>query len=316
MVIGAVAIGALIFFALWSALAAYDVRRLRKRVEAHVPVDETKSGPQDFQAAITQIYAGTERALERVRLLRPLIQIIERADSSLRPGKLFYLMFGSGLASAFFFGLLGVPGILLLVVFFPVAAWVPYAILSVQASRRQKRFDEQLPQLLMSLAASIRVGHSFRQAIQAIVNEGHEPASKEFGRVLVETDIGRRIDEALKEMSARLRSPNLEYVVQTVAIQQEVGGSLAGLFDIVADTTRQRQRFAKRVRGLTAQARISAYILTVMPLVAMGVLALHGTSYVSPLFTTSTGRLLLIIAFVGVVLGGLILRKMVAFRMS
>jgi tight adherence protein B len=316
MVLGAVGIGLLVFFAVSFGLTAYDVRRLRKRVEAHVPVDDAKEGSEDFHAATARIYAATERGLDRIRLLLPLIRIIERADSALRPGQLFYLMFGGGVGAAFVFGLIGVPAVLLLLIFFPVGAWVPYAILSVQASRRQKRFDEQLPQLLMSMAASIRVGHSFRQAMQAVVNEGHEPASKEFGRALLEADVGRRVDQALQEMAERLRSPNLEYVVQTVAIQQEVGGSLAGLFDIVADTTRQRQRFAKRVRGLTAQARISAYILTVMPIVAMGALALHGTSYVSPLFTTSTGRMLLIIAFVGVVIGGLILRKMVAFRMS
>jgi tight adherence protein B len=85
---------------------------------------------------------------------------------------------------------------------------------------------------------------------------------------------------------------------------------------MVAETVRQRQRFAARVKGLTAQGRLSAYILTGMPFVAVAVLAAMNKQYVIPLFTTSTGHILLILAMSGITVGGLILKKMVTFRLS
>jgi tight adherence protein B len=193
---------------------------------------------------------------------------------------------------------------------------VPYIVLSFKASRRQKAFDEQLPNILMTMSASVRVGHSFRQAMQAVVNEGQEPASKEFGRVLLETDLGRPVDQALEEMAQRLNSSHLDYVIQAVTIQRQVGGSLSGLFDMVADTVRHRQQFLAKVKGLTAQARLSAYILTGMPFVALGVLTLSNRHYATPLFTTSTGRILLLVGLAGIIFGGLILKRMVSFRLS
>ena len=107
----------------------------------------------------------------------------------------------------------------------------------------------------MTLAASLKAGHSFRQAIQAVVDEGQPPASKEFKRVLTETRLGRPMDDALADMAERLGSKNLSFVVTAVTIQRQVGGSLAGIFDMVADTVRQRQQFARKIRSLTAMGR-------------------------------------------------------------
>ena len=111
----------------------------------------------------------------------------------------------------------------------PSGRGVPVFILRSKGTKRQQAFDEQLPQLLLTMAASVRVGHSFRQSMQAVVHEGIEPASKEFGRVLLETDLGRPVDEALAEMAKRLGSQNFEYVIHAVSIQREAGGSLGEL---------------------------------------------------------------------------------------
>ena len=120
----------------------------------------------------------------------------------------------------------------------------PIVVVWIKARRRLAAIDGQLPDLLITLAASLKAGHSFRQAIQAVVDEGVPPASKEFNRVLTETRLGRPMDDALGEMAERLGSKNLTFVVTAVTIQRQVGGSLAGIFDMVADTVRQRQQFA------------------------------------------------------------------------
>src|SRR5262249_50070404 len=195
-------------------------------------------------------------------------------------------------------------------------AAAPYAVVAQKGSRRQKAFDDQLPDLLMTMGASLRAGHTFRQSLQAVVEESAEPASKEFNRVLVETGIGRPIEQALFDVARRLGSRNFDYLVSAVSIQREVGGSLANLFDIVSEAVRQRQQFVKKVRGLTAMGRTSAYVLVAMPFFLAFALSLINYAYMKPLFTTYTGRFLIIITLVMMAIGSLILKKIVSFRMA
>jgi tight adherence protein B len=152
--------------------------------------------------------------------------------------------------------------------------------------------------------------------MQAVVKESQEPASKEFKRVLLETDLGRPPDEALSDMATRLGSSNFDYVVSVVSIQREVGGSLATLFDMVSETVRQRQQFAKKMRSLTAMGRVSAYILIVLPFVLVALLSIINYNYMKPLFTTATGRFLIVVALCGMAIGSLVLKKIVSFRMA
>jgi tight adherence protein B len=179
---------------------------------------------------------------------------------------------------------------------------------------RIKAFDNQLPDLLITIAASLKAGHSFRHAIQAVVDEGAQPTSKEFTRVLSETQLGRPMDQALGDMSERVGSKNLTFVITAVTIQRQVGGSLAGLFDMVAETVRQRQQFARKVRGLTAMGRMSAYVLIGLPFFIALAVTVINPSYMSPLFHSSTGHMLMILGFVMMGLGSTILNKMVSFK--
>ena len=137
-----------------------------------------------------------------------------------------------------------------------------------QAPCRLSRIE--LPDLLITIAASLKAGHSFKQGLQAVVDEGHPPANKEFKRVLTEASLGRSMDDALADMSERLGSKNFEFAITAVTIQRQVGGSLATLFDMVADTVRQRQQFARKVRALTAMGRMSAYTLIGIPFFLAG----------------------------------------------
>jgi tight adherence protein B len=175
-------------------------------------------------------------------------------------------------------------------------------------------FEDQLPDLLVTLAASLKAGHSFKQGIQTIVDEGHEPASKELGRVLTDTRLGRPMDEALSETAERIGSKNFSFVITAVTIQRQVGGSLAGLFDMVADTVRQRQQFARKIKGLTAMGRASAYVLIALPFFIAFALTLLNPDYMAPLYNTSTGHQLIMVGLVMMAFGSLILKKLVSFR--
>jgi tight adherence protein B len=184
----------------------------------------------------------------------------------------------------------------------------------VKISRRLKAFENQLPDILLTLAASLKAGHSFKQGLQTVVDEGQPPASKEFSRVLAETQLGRPMDDALADMAQRVASKNLRFVLNAVTIQSQVGGSLAGLFDMVAETVRQRQQFARKIRGLTAMGRASAYVLVALPFVLALVITVINPEFMSPLYHTSTGQMLIVIALVLMAFGSLVLKKIVSFK--
>jgi tight adherence protein B len=164
------------------------------------------------------------------------------------------------------------------------------------------------------MAASLKAGHSFRQGIQAVVDEGQPPASKEFKRVLTETRLGRPMDDALAEMAERVGSKNLSFVITSVAIQRQVGGSLAGIFDMVAEAVRQRQQFARKIRSLTAMGRASAYVLVGIPFFMLISITVMNGEYMDPLYHTSTGHMLMAAGLVMMAVGSLFLRKIVSFR--
>jgi tight adherence protein B len=205
-------------------------------------------------------------------------------------------------------GLLGVvPGA-------AAGALAPVLTLRFLASRRQNRFEAQLPELLSVLSSALRAGRSFAQALDAVVDEAAEPALGEFRRVQNQVRLGVPIEQALEEMSQRLHSESFELVVLTTDVQRRIGGNVAEVFDQVAETVRKRQQFAARVKALTAMGSMSAYVLLAMPFGLAGLITLINHDYMAPLFTTSAGHFLMGVGFVSMTIGGLVLRRMVKPR--
>ncbi len=264
-------------------------------------------------AALAGLFRATEQAFGHRRVWLKLQRKLERADLPLRTVEFAYLIVGCAFVVAFFAALTGRSGLGIMIAF-AVGAAIPYAWVSFKAKRRMAAFENQLPDLLVTLAASLKAGHSFKQGIQTIVDEGQEPASKELGRVISDTRLGRPMDEALADTADRIGSKNFGFVITAVKIQRQVGGSLAGLFDMVADTVRQRQQFARKIKGLTAMGRASAYVLIGLPFFIAFALTLLNPTYMDPLYSTSTGHTLIMVGLVMMAIGSLILKKLVSFR--
>jgi tight adherence protein B len=132
--------------------------------------------------------------------------------------------------------------------------------------------------------------------------------------VLTETQLGKPMDDALSNMAARVGSKNFTFVVTAVTIQRQIGGSLAGLFDMVAETVRQRQQFARKVKGLTAMGRMSAYVLVALPFFLAAIITLMNPVYMAPLWHSGTGHKLVMGGLVMITIGSLMLRKIASFR--
>ena len=290
--------------------------RLRRRITPHLGEQERKRsrGPvQERFATASSVLKATEKAFGHLRAWHALHRLLERADVPLRTVELVYVAVGAGLLTGLVFAAAGT-GTVFTVVAMLAGAALPILVVWHKARRRLAAIDEQLPDLLVTLAASLKAGHSFRQGIQAVVEEGQPPASNEFKRVLTETRLGRPMDDALADMATRIGSKNVAFVVTAVTIQRQVGGSLAGIFDMVADAVRNRQQFARRIRSLTAMGRASAYVLVGIPFFMLGSLTLLNAEYMSPLYNTSTGHKLMVISVLMIIVGSLMLRKIVSFR--
>jgi len=193
-------------------------------------------------------------------------------------------------------------------------AAIPFVFVWLKMRRRLRAFEDQLPDLLITIAASLKAGHSFKQGLQAVVDEGQPPASEEFKRVLTETSLGRPMDEALSAMAQRCGSKNFEFAITAVTIQRQVGGSLASLFDMVADTVRQRQQFARKIRSLTAMGRMGSYTLIGIPFFLAFAITFLNPAYMRPLYHTQAGHLMIGIGLVLMTIGSALLKKIVSFR--
>lgn len=176
-----------------------------------------------------------------------------------------------------------------------VASLIPYAWVVRSRKQRQNSMAEQLADVLSILASSLRAGHSFLQALDQVAAEIKEPSAGEFHRVVSEIRLGRSIDDAMVEMADRVGSEDMRWAVMAVNIQRQVGGNLAEVLDIVANTVRERAYVQRQVRVLSAEGRLSIFILAALPFGIFLYLALMNPEYVSVLFTTMIGRLLLLV---------------------
>jgi tight adherence protein B len=307
-------VGLLFVLALSFLFRKSRTEEMRRRIQPHIAQEQEKvKRKRERPGFVRSLFSSTEHVLGKSRQWSSLARLLERGDVPLKTVEFAYVILGSGLALGFLVSVLGLSGIFLLVAFL-LGACLPIGIVWRKAKKRLNAFDEQLPDLLMAVAASLKAGHSFKQAIQTLVEEAQDPSKKEFQRVLAEASLGRPIEASMADMAERLGSKNFAFIVTAVTIQNQVGGSLAGLFDMVADTVRQRQQFSRKIKALTAMGRASAYVLIALPIFLAMLLTAINHKYMSPLFFTSAGHTLIIVGLVAMVIGSLILRKIVSFK--
>ena len=194
---------------------------------------------------------------------------------------LFLLLGGGSAGAAVLGGLIG--------------AGVPIGYLVIKEGRRSTAFLEQLPDTLQLISGSLSVGHSLPQAMDAVVREDVQPVSVEFNRALVETRLGMPVEDALEGISTRMASQDFAWIVMAIRIHREVGGNLAEILSTVAATIRERERLRRQVRGLSAEGRLSAWILGGLPPIFATYLILVRPTYIEPLFTDPLGITLVIV---------------------
>ena len=289
---------------------------LKRRLAPHIDSTRRKSkrrvGRERLEV-LNGLFRATENTFGHRPQWRNLQLLLQRADLPLRTVEFTWLLIGCSFGLALLTALAGRSSLVILAMFL-VGGFAPYLFVWFKAKRRMRAFEDQLPDLLITMAASLKAGHSFKQGIQSVVDEGQEPAAKELRRVLTDTQLGRPMEEALQATAERIGSKNFSFVITAVNIQRQVGGSLAGLFDMVADTVRDRQQFARKIRSLTAMGRASAYVLVGLPFFIAVAVTLLNPTYMDPLYHSHAGHMLVVLGLMMMAFGSLILKKIVSFK--
>jgi tight adherence protein B len=197
------------------------------------------------------------------------------------------------------------------------AAVVPYATrwwIKRSLARCRQHFAEQLPDNLQVLSSALRAGHSFVGALSVVVNDAPEPARTEFSRVVADEQLGVPIEDALRVVAERMDNRELEQVALVAALQRETGGNTAEVLDRVTDTIRERFELRRTVLTLTAQGRMSRWVLTLLPVALFFVIKLINPGYIDIMTSTTAGKILMVFAGITVSAGSLAIKRIVDIK--
>ncbi|MEP6760693.1 MAG: type II secretion system F family protein [Sporichthyaceae bacterium] len=237
---------------------------------------------------------------------------LEAAGVPLRVAEWMLIHIGVAVGLAMLLLLVSGGGVLATVAGLVLGLGLPWLYLRVKEARRTAAFLALLPDTLQMVAGSLSAGFSMPQAMDTVVREGQQPITGEFNRALVEARLGVPIDEALDGVATRMKSKDFGWVVMAIKIQREVGGNLAELLSTVAATLRERERLRRQVKVLSAEGRLSAWILGLLPPVFSTYLLLTRPDYLRPLWTTAMGVFFLVVGVVLLTVGALWMRKAVS----
>lgn len=308
----AVGVGAIGVGLLGIVLALFLVRpgdskeeKLRKQLQAYgVYGGRPAPDAEADQGLGAQARQVAEKALAGNEGLETKIAArLDSAGMSLKPAEWLLVHAGVTVLAGLLGMLLSRGSIVMALVFLVIGGVGGWVFLGLKKSRRLKAFSSALPDTLQLMSGSLSAGLSLAQSVDTIVKEGGDPIAGEFRRVIVESRLGVQLEDSLEGVAERMESKDFEWVVMAIRIQRQVGGNLAELLLQVAATLREREYLRRQVLALSAEGRLSAWILGGLPPVFLLYLTLTKPDYVSVLYTTPLGWVLLGVMTVLLVVG-------------
>jgi tight adherence protein B len=299
--------------------------RLEQFVATPTAAPATPAGRRPLRelVASSPILMVLNRSVERRSWSEQLARDLARADLTLRPFEYLSIRVLAVFGTVGFFWLLGrtvlpiLGNPMLLIVAALLGFLVPRMYIQRRQQNRLKAFNSHLADTITLLANALRSGSSFLQATELIVRETKPPISTEFGRVIREVQLGLNTEQALANIVRRVKSADLELMVTAITIQYQVGGNLAEILDTIAFTIRERVRIKGEIRVLTAQQRLSGYVVGFLPIALMGVVSLLAPRFFAAMFQPPSvlgipiGVILLTFGAVLMAIGFLFIRRIV-----
>ncbi len=256
------------------------------------------------------LLARTERSLQRERWWDEFKTKLEIARIERPAIEIAYLTGAGAVGGALLLGVLTGSVIVALI---PLVA-VPLVVRSTidkRVLRQRVLFGEQLPSLLQELASAMRAGHSMVSGLGLLADGASEPSQGEFQRVIADEQLGMRLEDALRLVAGRMYAQDMEQVSLVAELHRQTGGNMSEVLDRVAESVRARAELNRELRTLTAQARGSRWVVTVIPPALGVIIYLLNPTYLEPLFNTSTGNILLAMAVLMIFVGSMVMSRIV-----
>ncbi len=278
-----------------SGISARLERYTAGKAEAPTTSNTTQGSPGLGEILAQSVaLARLNRVVEQRDFGANLARDIARADLKLKPGEFMAIWAAMILILPGIFLMLGLllkplTSPIALVIAAVLGFFLPRMWLGRRRASRLNAFNKQLPDTITLIANALRAGSSFLQAIEMVTREGQPPITTEFGRVVREVNLGLAFDVAMENMVRRVRSDDLELMATAITIQHQVGGNLAEILDSIAYTIRERVRIKGEIRTLTAQQRLSGYVVAGMPSGLAGVLFVIAPGFMQPMFENPPG---------------------------
>ncbi|MBI3751621.1 MAG: type II secretion system F family protein [Chloroflexi bacterium] len=291
--------------------------------KAETPESKSGDGGLADLIASSAALASLNRAVERRDFGANLLRDLGAADLKLKASEFLTIWASSTVGLPAFVFLLGfviksLQSPIVLLVALGIGFVLPRLWLGRRKSSRLNAFNKQLPDTITLIANALRAGSSFLQSIELVVRESRPPISIEFGRVIREVNLGLPFDTALENMVKRVKSEDFELMATAIAIQHQVGGNLAEILDSIAFTIRERIRIKGEIRALTAQQRMSGYVVGGLPIGLAAFIYIAAPNFFDPMFAKPPdvlgiplGVILIAVALVMMGIGFFFIRKIV-----
>lgn len=310
----AVATGVEALWQFWFSTQSKAAKRTRRRME-------TVAGPSRDRSAHVSLLKQrrladslhVEGVLKRIPGIHALDAWVQQSGSKDLVGR---LIFHSGLAFGITLMVLKSFGVAVATsyLFALLAGVVPAVLIANRRTKRMDQLERQLPEAADLIARSLRAGHAFAATLQMVADELPEPISNEFRIVADEINFGLPMVDSLHRLAARVPLDDLRFFVIAVMIQRETGGNLAELMNNLSQLIRQRLKLLGQVRALSAEGRVSAWVLGLLPVVVALVLLIVNPAYIRTLFTDPMGKSLIGTALGLMLVGVLWMRSIIRIR--
>ena len=323
VVFGASLLGVGLIAAMWVVVFQRDERRLQRRLH-RISAGPVRGASDDPLGKVESLrrqrkdssFKGLDRLIKRsLPNIGKMRLRLERSGLRLNAGDYFLICVGLGLVAGLLIWLVLGLGIMLAIPSaVAIGLGVPHLVVGRRIARRTRQFTTLLPEALDLIVRGIRSGLPASEAINTIGTEIQEPVGSEFRSVSDQVKIGVNLDEALWAIAKRLQIPEFNFLVISLAIQQETGGNLAEILEKLSEMVRRREQMKLKVKAMSSEARASAMIIGSLPFIMAGVISFVNPDYMDKLFTDPRGWAMMAAGLTSLTIGLGVMAKMVRFE--
>jgi len=291
-----------------------DAGKVRKRIRGRLLILERASHLPNMQTVLRQKYltrlSPLEAWLEQLPFMATLTQMIEQAGHEYRA----YRVLLTGLVLAAAAGMLAwlfFPYWWLALVAALVAFWLPLLKIMRDRGKRFATFEEGLPDALEAMCRALRAGHPFNETLRLVADEHKGPVAQEFGLTFADINYGNDVRRAMLGLLERMPSMTVMMLVTSILIHRETGGNLTEVLERLSSLIRGRFRFQRKVRTMSAEGRMSAWVLVAIPFVLAAAIIVTSPDYLTLLIKDPTGQMFVMGAFGSMVVGIFWIRRII-----